>query len=220
MPTRTAQVLGVARVDDSDETMVEAAKAGDPAAMEFVLNKYRDFVRMRARSYFVLGGDREDVLQEGMIGLYKAIRDFRSDKLVSFRAFADLCIKRQIITAVKGATRLKHVPLNQSVSLNRPAFREDGARTLLDVLPAANSQSPEGVVVKRSTCDEIREQMKRNLSPFETAVLALYLQGQSYQEMSAELSRGSKSIDNALQRLKRKIHKNLTGVDLPLRSDL
>jgi RNA polymerase sporulation-specific sigma factor len=153
-------------------------------------------------------------MQEGMIGLYKAVRDFRSDKLVSFRAFAELCITRQIITAIKTATRQKHIPLNQYVSLNKPSFRDDGDRTLLDVLESAKSTRPEEVVVRRSVSEEVRERMNRNLSEFEAQVLTLYLEGQSYQEMSHELNRRSKSIDNALQRLKRKIEKNLADMQL------
>src|SRR5579871_5968601 len=161
--------------------MVAAARDGDRAAMEYLLNKYRSIVRMRARSYFVMGGDHEDVLQEGMIGLYKAVRDFRSDKLASFRAFAELCITRQIITAIKTASRLKHDFLNHYVSLDKPMFDEDGDRTLLDVIGSAQSSCPEEVIVKRSMSEDVRERMRRNLSELEDQVLTLYLEGLSYQ---------------------------------------
>lgn len=202
------------RSEDSDELVVAAARGGDQLAMEFLLHRYTNFVRRRARNYFLIGGDRDDIMQEGMIGLYKAVRDFRSDKLVSFRAFADLCITRQIITAIKTATRQKHIPLNHSVSLNKPAFQdENGSRTLLDTLQSNNSPDPEGVVMQRYVSDEIRERMKLDLSELERRVLTLYLEGQSYREMSDVLNRGAKSIDNALQRLKRKIQRNLAEMD-------
>jgi len=200
--------------EDSDEAVVAAARGGDQLAMEYLLNRYTNFVRIRARNYFLLGGDRDDIMQEGMIGLYKAVRDFQSDKLVSFRAFADLCITRQIITAIKTATRQKHIPLNHSVSLDKPAFQdEEGGRTLLDTLQSNNSLDPEGVVVRRFVSEEIRERMKLDLSELERSVLTLYLEGQSYREMSDVLKRGAKSIDNALQRLKRKIQRNLHEMD-------
>jgi RNA polymerase sporulation-specific sigma factor len=199
---------------ETDENIVAAAKDGDAAAMEYLLNKYRDFVRLRARNYFIVGGDREDVIQEGMIGLYKAVRDFRIEKLSSFRAFADLCITRQIITALKTATRRKHIPLNQCVSLNKPVFREGRERTLLDVLESPKASDPQEAVIKQEIAVDVRERMGQNLSDFEARVLALYLEGKSYQEMSRDLNRHSKSVDNALQRIKRKIERNLAGIAL------
>lgn len=194
--------------------MLAAARAGDAAAMEHLLDKYCVLVRIRARNYFMIGGDREDVIQEGMIGLYKAIRDFRVEKLASFRAFAELCITRQIITAIKTATRLKHVPLNDSVSLNKPAFQEDGDRTLIDILASPKSCNPEDVVIKNEFYGDVRERMERDLSSLESKVLALYLEGKSYTEMSVELNRHSKSIDNALQRAKRKIERNTMNLEM------
>jgi RNA polymerase sporulation-specific sigma factor len=196
----------------TDDTMLAAARAGDPAAMEHLLNKYRDLVRIRARNYFMIGGDRDDIIQEGMIGLYKAVRDFRAEKLASFRVFAELCITRQIITAIKTATRLKHVPLNQYVSLNKPAFRDDSDRTLIDVLESPKNFDPEDLLIKQEFSDDVRERMDRDLSDLESKVLALYLEGKSYSEMSRELNRHAKSIDNALQRIKRKIERNLAGL--------
>jgi RNA polymerase sporulation-specific sigma factor len=139
----------------TDDTMLAAARAGDPAAMEHLLNKYRDLVRIRARNYFMIGGDRDDIIQEGMIGLYKAVRDFRAEKLASFRVFAELCITRQIITAIKTATRLKHVPLNQYVSLNKPAFRDDSDRTLIDVLESPKNFDPEDLLIKQEFSDDV-----------------------------------------------------------------
>jgi len=190
-----------------DEDVVEFARNRDGAAEEYLINKYKNFVRAKARSYFLIGADREDIIQEGMIGLYKAIRDFRSDKLASFRAFAELCITRQIITAIKTATRQKHIPLNSYVSLNKPIFDEDSDRTLLDVLPIAKVTDPEELVISREEFVDIEEKMEEFLSDLEWKVLMAYLEGKSYQEIATELNRHVKSIDNALQRVKRKLER-------------
>jgi RNA polymerase sporulation-specific sigma factor len=198
----------------ADEELVNAAKTGDNLAMEFLLNKYKNFVRIKAKSYFLIGADREDIIQEGMIGLYKAVRDFRADKLSSFRAFAELCITRQIITAIKTATRQKHIPLNQYISLNKPIYDEDSERTLLDVMASAKMSDPEELVINQEVSEDIKERIQENLSDLESQVLLSYLEGKSYQEMARDLNRHVKSIDNALQRVKRKIEKNLSEVDL------
>ncbi len=196
-----------------DEDLVEAAKAGDDRASEFLIHKYRNFVRVKAKAYFLIGADREDIIQEGMIGLYKAIRDFRRDKLSSFRAFAELCITRQIITAIKTATRQKHIPLNSYVSLNKPIYDDDSDRTLLDVIGGLKVADPEEMVINRETSARMRQRIRQNLSELEHRVLNLYLDGKSYQEMANELQRHVKSIDNALQRVKRKLEKNLEQDD-------
>ncbi|MFY9485956.1 MAG: RNA polymerase sporulation sigma factor SigH [Bacillota bacterium] len=188
-----------------DEDVVEYARNRNGAAEEYLINKYKNFVRAKARSYFLVGADREDIIQEGMIGLYKAIRDFRSDKLASFRAFAELCITRQIITAIKTATRQKHIPLNSYVSLNKPIFDEDSDRTLLDVLPISKITDPEELVISREEFIDIEEKMEEFLSDLEWKVLMAYLEGKSYQEIATDLNRHVKSIDNALQRVKRKL---------------
>ena len=198
-----------------DEDLVATAKSGDNLAMEFLLNKYKNFVRIKAKSYFLIGADREDIIQEGMIGLYKAVRDFKADKLSSFRAFAELCITRQIITAIKTATRQKHIPLNQSISLNKPIYDEDGERTLLDVMASQKTSDPEELVINQEVSEDIKERIQENLSDLESQVLRLYLEGKSYQEMARDLNRHTKSIDNALQRVKRKIEKNLAEIELP-----
>ena len=156
-----------------------------------------------------MGADREDIIQEGMIGLYKAIRDFRADKLSSFRAFAELCITRQIITAIKTATRQKHIPLNSYISLNKPIYDEDSDRTMLDILSGTKITDPEEVFISHELSDDLREKIQENLSDLESQVLLSYLEGKSYQEMAKELQRHVKSIDNALQRVKRKIEKTL-----------
>ena len=194
-----------------DEELVASAKGGDDRASEFLINKYRNFVRVKAKAYFLIGADREDIIQEGMIGLYKAIRDFRADKLSSFRAFAELCITRQIITAIKTATRQKHIPLNSYISLNKPIYDEDSDRTLLDVISSIKVSDPEELVINQEASATMRERIRKNLSELECRVLTAYLEGKSYQEMANELNRHVKSIDNALQRVKRKLERNLEG---------
>ncbi|MHB8171904.1 MAG: RNA polymerase sporulation sigma factor SigH [Thermincolia bacterium] len=196
-----------------DEDVVEFAKNGDTAALEYLINKYKNFVRAKARSYFLIGADREDIIQEGMIGLYKAIRDFRPDKLSSFRAFAELCITRQIITAIKTATRQKHIPLNSYVSLNKPIYDEDSDRTLLDVISGSKITDPEELIISREEFDDIEEKMGEILSSLEWKVLMSYLEGKSYQEIAVDLKRHVKSIDNALQRVKRKLERYLEKRD-------
>ena len=192
----------------TDEEIVVAVKdSEDQAAQNYLINKYRNFVRAKARSYFLIGADREDIIQEGMIGLYKAIRDFRNDKLSSFRAFAELCVTRQIITAIKTATRQKHIPLNSYISLNKPIYDEDSDRTLLDVLSGARVSDPEELVISREEFGDIEGKMEEILSDLEWKVLMSYLDGKSYREIAAELRRHVKSIDNALQRVKRKLEK-------------
>ena len=192
-----------------DEEIIEDAKNGDVDSIEYLINKYKSFVRAKARTYFLIGADREDIIQEGMIGLYKAIRDFRQDKLSSFRAFAELCITRQIITAIKTATRQKHIPLNSYVSLNRPIFDEESDRTLMDVISEERVSDPEEMMINREEFSGIELKMSEILSELEWEVLSLYLQGKSYQEVAEELDRHVKSIDNALQRVKRKLEKYL-----------
>ncbi len=194
---------------ESDEEIVKLAKNGDEMATEYLINKYKNFVRVKAKSYFLVGADREDIIQEGMIGLYKSIRDFRADKLSSFRAFAELCITRQIITAIKTATRQKHIPLNSYISLNKPIYDEDSDRTMLDILSGTKITDPEEVFISHELSDDLREKIQENLSDLESKVLLSYLEGKSYQEMAKELKRHVKSIDNALQRVKRKIEKTL-----------
>ena len=205
----------------TDEDVILRIKSDEGrAALDYLINKYRNFVRAKARSYFLIGADREDIIQEGMIGLYKAIRDFRNDKLSSFRAFAELCVTRQIITAIKTATRQKHIPLNSYVSLNKPIYDEDSERTLLDVLSGACIADPEELVISREEFIDIEAKMEEILSDLEWRVLMSYLDGKSYQEIASDLHRRVKSIDNALQRVKRKLEKYMASrghdVDLGL----
>lgn len=202
----------------TDEEVVLKAKEDNVLAQEYLLHKYRKFVRAKARSYFLIGAEREDIIQEGMIGLYKAIRDFKGDKLSSFRAFAELCVTRQIITAIKTATRQKHIPLNSYVSLNKPIYEEDSDRTLMDVVSGVKVANPEDMIISREEFVDIENKMNNILSDLEWRVLISYLDGKSYQEIATELNRHIKSIDNALQRVKRKLEKYITsegsGTDL------
>ena len=193
----------------TDEQIVEAVRNGDSIALEYLINKYKNFVRAKARSYFLIGADREDIVQEGMIGLYKAIRDYKEDKLSSFKAFAELCITRQIITAIKTATRQKHVPLNHYVSLDKPIYDEDSDRTLLDVICGTRVSDPEELIINQEEFSGLEDKMSEILSDLERKVLMLYLDGRSYQEIAVDLKRHVKSIDNALQRVKRKLEKYL-----------
>ena len=191
----------------TDEEVCALAQQSDGYALEYLLNRYKNFVRSRARSYFLIGADHEDIVQEGMIGLYKGIRDFRPDKLASFRAFAELCITRQIITAIKTATRQKHIPLNSYVSLNKPIFDEESDRTLLDVISEGRITNPEELLIGQEELSSIESRIGEMLSDLEWEVLTAYLEGRSYQEIAADLGRHVKSIDNALQRVKRKMEK-------------
>ncbi len=194
----------------TDEELISAARGGDVTAEDFLYEKYKQFIRIRARSYFLVGADREDIIQEGMIGLYKAIRDFNADKTGSFRSFAELCVTRQIITAIKAATRQKHIPLNSYVSLNKPIYTAEGPeRTLVDVLSAARISDPEEVFISQETYEAMGEGLKKALSPLERETLTLYLAGRSYTEIAELLNRPPKTIDNALQRVKHKFEKQL-----------
>ena len=193
----------------TDEQVVILAQETDGPALEYLLNKYKNFVRTKARSYFLIGADHEDIVQEGMIGLYKAIRDYRAEKLSSFRAFAELCVTRQIITAIKTATRQKHIPLNSYISLNKPIYEEDSDRTLLDVITEEGMSNPEEMIIDREDLSVIEGKIGQMLSDLEKEVLVRYMEGKSYVEIAEEMGRHVKSIDNALQRIKRKLLKYL-----------
>ena len=196
----------------SDEALVERVQQGDQEAQSFLLNKYKSLVRGKSRAYFLIGADREDIIQEGMIGLYKAVRDYSSDKNTTLRSFAELCVNRQMITAIKAATRQKHQPLNSYISLNRPVYEEDSERTYLDVLQGNNSDStmdPETLLIGRENRSVLESMIAEDLSDFERCVLQYYLQGKSYFEIAQYTNKPEKSIDNALQRVKKKIEKFL-----------
>jgi RNA polymerase sporulation-specific sigma factor len=188
-----------------DDEVLELVHQGDNEALDYLIHKYKNFVRAKARTYFLIGADKEDIIQEGMIGLYKAIRDYNEDKLTSFKAFAELCITRQIITAIKTATRQKHIPLNSYVSLDKPIYDEESDRTLLDVIAGSKAIDPQELLVNQENFGDMELKLSELLSEFEKGVLHLYLEGKTYQEISDELNRHVKSIDNALQRVKRKL---------------
>ena len=210
------QDLGALEVDErlrdaGDEELVELARSGDEIALEYLLVRYKNFTRAKARSYFLVGADKEDIVQEGMIGLYKSIRDFQPARQTSFRAFAELCITRQIITAIKSATRQKHIPLNSYVSLNRPVSHEDGDqdRVLVDVLSTTSAADPVELVISSEEIRSMQTSFSEILSDLEAHVLHLYLEGKSYQDIATSLKRHVKSIDNALQRIKRKVEAHM-----------
>jgi len=191
----------------ADEQVAEFARAGCPQATEYLLRKYRGFVEGKARSYFLTGAEQDDVVQEGMIGLYKAIRDFQAGKLTHFRSFAELCITRQIITAVKSATRFKHSMLTESVSLD--ATRDEDGGSLMDVIADSRVGDPERILMEKHTIRCLRSQTVEDLSDLEREVLRGYLNGRSYIDMATVLRRPAKTVDNALQRAKRKVGQKL-----------
>ena len=191
--------------DDTVEQNVLRAQQGDNQAVEEILQRFHPMVRMKARSYFMAGADNEDLIQEGMIGLYKAIRDYQPERQIPFRAFAEICITRQLITAIKTAMRLKHQPLNYYLSLNRPMYEEDADRTLMDTLPGPAFSDPEYVFLVREQVKELRQELSDSLSEFEFQVLNLYVNQNTYKEIADEMGTTTKAVDNALCRVKRKL---------------
>ena len=191
----------------SDEKLAVLAGQGNDRALDYLLSKYRVFVRNKSLSYFIAGADRDDIIQEGMIGLFKAVRDFSLDRGVSFKTFADLCVTRQIRTAVKNASRQKHAPLNFYVSLNKPLSDDENDSTLEQLLGHAENLNPEEIVIKKENADALGSDMSRILSQFEASVLSLYLKGHSYADISGIVCKDVKAIDNALQRIKKKFEK-------------
>jgi len=209
MPARTAPATSVQRQQRelADLQLVVRARNGDGTALDALIRRYTGFVRLKASSYFLAGGDAEDLIQEGLIGLYKAVRDFRHDKETSFRSFAELCVTRQIITAIKTATRFKHSPLNTYVSFsNTPAGQDsDSDVTLGDALPGPSVDDPSICVISTEELQSLVFSLGTGLSKLEADALKLYLEGSSYEEMAEELGCDTKTIDNALQRVKRKV---------------
>lgn len=191
----------------TDEDIVTIAKEGDESALDFILRKFRPHVARKANSYFLAGADKEDLIQEGMIGLFKAVRDYKDDKEASFRSFAELCITRQIITAVKSASRLKHSPLNSYVSLDKPLQEDNYDSTLLNIIAGGSSSNPEDIIIGKENMEQVEIKMEEVLSKLECQVLSMYLKGKSYNEIAVILNKDPKSIDNALQRIKKKFEK-------------
>ena len=195
-----------------DLQLVIRARNDDDGAMDALIRRYTGFVRLKASSYFIAGGESDDLIQEGLIGLYKAVRDFRSDKETSFRSFAELCITRQIITAIKTATRYKHSPLNTYVSFSQtPAGQDDGDCTLGDALPGSHVNDPAVSVISTQELQSLVFSLGTGLSALESDALRLYLEGLSYEQMAEELGCDTKTIDNALQRVKRKVLQHQQG---------
>lgn len=194
---------------EEDYRLILEVRKQNLDALDQLMKKYKNFVRMKSRSYYMTGGDKEDIIQEGMIGLYKAIRDYNLDKQTTFKSFADLCITRQIITAIKSSMRQKHIPLNSYISLDRPIFDDDSDFALIDVLPEEKTKSPEQMLIHREDFQWIELKIEQELSALEKDALALYLDGKTYQQISLALNRHVKSIDNALQRVKKKLEKTV-----------
>lgn len=193
----------------TDEQLLTLHRGGDALAEEQLYGRYKQVVRSKARTYFLIGADREDIIQEGMIGLYKAVCDYQFDKQASFRAFAELCITRQIITAIKSATRKKHIPLNTYISLNRSVYEGDTERPLIDVLSSTQISDPEEVLIGRESYEAVADSIEHSLSKLERGALDLYLMGYSYQQIADALQKSTKCVDNAIQRVKKKLEEYL-----------
>lgn len=190
----------------TDEELIHIIKNGDNNAIDYLINKYKNFVKIRARAYFIIGSDTEDIIQEGMIGLYKAIRDYKKSE-ASFKTFATICIDRQVMTAIKTANRKKHLPLNSYLSLNMLAYEEDNDTTYIDQLEENKVLNPEEILIDKENVKILQQQINQNLSKFEKQVLILYLKGKSYVNIAKKLQKDEKSIDNAIQRIRKKIEK-------------
>ncbi|MBQ1521024.1 MAG: RNA polymerase sporulation sigma factor SigH [Clostridia bacterium] len=193
----------------TDEELVALAKQFDSAASDELYHRYKNIVRGKARPYFLAGADRDDLIQEGMIGLFKAIRDYNFEKNDSFRPFAEICIVRQILTAIKQATRFKHLPLNKYESLYSTVYDEDSENQLMDVISISSALDPEELYIKQELSRSVEEAVNSSLTPLERAVLECFLDGLSYSEIASELDHSVKSVDNALQRIRKKLEKIL-----------
>ncbi len=193
--------------DMSDESLINLIKAGDNYAQNFLLEKYSNLVNVKATKFFLVGGENDDIVQEGMIGLYKAIKAFDSEKDNSFKTFANLCIERQLITAIKMSNRQKHIPLNSSFSLNVSAFEENDDTSVMEVLDTKTAEDPLDTITKREYFTSIEDTLDKNLSKFEKEVLDLFVQGDSYIDIATKLKSTAKSVDNAIQRIRKKASK-------------
>ena len=195
-----------------ENQIVERAKEGDERALNYILGKYSNLVRYKARSYFLIGAEYDDLIQEGMIGLFKSIKDFKTGNKTSFKSFAELCITRQIITAIKNATRQKHIPLNRYISLNKPFYsNEETSYPLFEILKIRELNDPEQLIISNEKIENIKEIFEKFLSKLEASVLSLYIKGKTYIEIARTLNLKVKSVDNALQRIKRKLETHLNG---------
>jgi RNA polymerase sporulation-specific sigma factor len=195
----------MSKIEPTDEELIARIREGDGDAELKLFERYKQLVRSRAHSYFLIGADHEDLVQEGMLGLYKAVLEYDSTKAASFKSFAELCVTRQILSAIKNATRKKHTPLNHYVSLNRTAIEPSGELTLLDTMRSLTVADPEEVVIGRENFEQMMLYLEKTLSPMERRVLSLYLDGFSYPQIAARIGKPMKSVDNAMQRVKRKL---------------
>lgn len=193
--------------DISDEQLALCAKNGDKKALNLIIDKYKSMVNAISSKYFIVGAEKEDIIQEGMIGLFKAVKSFKDDKQASFKSFADLCIKRQLITAIKTSTRQKNIPLNSYLSLNKNAYEDEGETELINVLNIASTEDPLEEIASREAVEKIETEMNNMLSGFEKDVLDKYLKGYSYNQIAEKLDTHVKSVDNAIQRIKKKVSK-------------
>jgi len=217
MPSR---IIGLSLADLGDEDLVARFQDGDPDALNILIDRYRRFARSKSRTYFLVGAESDDIEQEGMIGLYKAARDYRADRETSFRAFAEVCVTRQVFSAIKAATRQKHQPLNQYVSISSCKSGVTGDRSVEEFPDDRHSSDPAEALVSRERLDDLRQSVAEALSRLEVDVLRLYVEGKSYQEIGERLGRHVKSIDNALQRIKRKLDQHFTDDRLVARGAL
>ena len=193
----------------SDEDLIEIIKSGDKNALEYLISKYKELVNMKVSKYFIIGAEKEDIVQEGLIGLFKAVKSYKSDKQNSFKTFANMCIERQLITAIKSSNRQKHMPLNSYLSLNTAAYEEDEDSSLLEVFNAHQMEDPLETITKQEYYESVERAMDKSLSSFEKQVLNRYIQGESYVQIAQKLDTPVKSIDNAIQRIRKKAIKNL-----------
>ena len=197
----------------SDEELVKQAQSGDNDALETIMSRYKNLVYAKSKPYFLAGADDEDIIQEGFIGLYKAITDFDGDRFPFFKVFAGVCVTRHILTAVKAASRKKHLPLNSYVSLDSNSYDDDGEKTLMEVIAAGEIQDPEAILIDRESVDGMEYTINKVLSKLEAQVLVLHLEGLTYSEIAEKLGKDTKAVDNAVQRIKKKLETALVSGD-------
>lgn len=198
----------------SDEGLVDIAKSGDKNALEYLINKYKELVSMKVSKYFIIGAEKEDIVQEGLIGLYKAVKSYSPDKQNSFKTFANMCIERQLITAIKSSNRQKHMPLNSYLSLNASAYENDEESSLFDTYNAHQIEDPLDTITKQEYYKSVEIAIDKSLSSFEKQVLNRYMKGESYVQIAEKLDTPVKSIDNAIQRIRKKAITNLNVNEL------
>lgn len=194
-------------LNEIDREYIKKIRLGDDDALNEIMEKYKNFVYLKAKPFFIVGAEKEDIIQEGMIGLFKAIKGYDIDKDVSFKAFADLCIKRQIMTAIKSSTRQKHIPLNSYLSLNKTVFDDEDDRAVIEMLDMETVPDPLETITNAETYNKLEKKMNEVLSDFEQKVLEKYLEGESYSQIAASLNSHVKAVDNAVQRIKKKAYK-------------